>query len=173
MNFSSYAIFIEIEFIYSVKKYFFSNFYVSVRILGARNTEMNMAHPLIKNLWPNNHINCVDDHVSNMKIYIRRWRWASGCQEPVCHGYCWIPSILNRSGILKKLSKYLWMNLSTITCYFALFYVVLIESSIDSNQKCLIYWLQSGKDNECILFYPPLTQCADIIVTANVLIVCF
>lgn len=73
MNFTSYAILTASEFICSVNKYFLSGFYVS-QILGDRNTERNMAYPLLKNVWSNNHSNCVDDHVSDIESCIRRQR---------------------------------------------------------------------------------------------------
>lgn len=103
---------------------FFEYLLVSVRILGARNTDMNKVYTLLKYLLSNNNINYVDDHVSHIKSRIGRWRWASGYQEPVCQITAESPEYINRSGTLKKLSKYFlihgWSFLQLYTIFTVL-----------------------------------------------------
>lgn len=72
MNFMSYPILTEHELIYSVK-YFLNTSYVSVMVLGAK-IAMNKAQSLLKNVWSNNHINYIDDHVTNRESCIRKQR---------------------------------------------------------------------------------------------------
>ena len=84
---------------------------MSVKVLGARNIDMN-KHTPNQNLLSNNHINYVDYHVSNIESYkaISEDKGELQGIKSHCHGHCLILRIYNRSSTSKKLIKCFLIN---------------------------------------------------------------